>query len=109
MPMNRVQFQPGMSLREFQGRFGTRRQCRQALQEEGDAVAKEAAMGRIDSISLIILASTILLLVGVAVAPPGEPLEFASICRSCVDAVAAKAKIAPATPVMTGLKTRPDS
>ncbi len=33
MPMNRVQFQPGMSLREFQGRFGTQQQCRQALQE----------------------------------------------------------------------------
>jgi hypothetical protein len=33
MPMNRVQFQPGMSLREFQARFGTEQQCRQALQE----------------------------------------------------------------------------
>ena len=33
MPMNRVQFQPGMSLREFQARFGTEPQCRQALQE----------------------------------------------------------------------------
>lgn len=33
MPMNRVQFQPGMSLREFQTRFGTEQQCRQALQE----------------------------------------------------------------------------
>jgi ribosomal protein L37AE/L43A len=33
MPMNRVQFQPGMSLREFQTRFGTDVQCRQALAE----------------------------------------------------------------------------
>jgi hypothetical protein len=33
MPMNRVQFQPGMSLREFQARFGTEQQCRQALHE----------------------------------------------------------------------------
>ena len=33
MPMNRVQFQPGMSLREFQARFGSEPQCRQALQE----------------------------------------------------------------------------
>ena len=33
MPMNRVQFQPGMSLREFQARFGTEEQCRQALLE----------------------------------------------------------------------------
>ena len=33
MPMNRVQFQPGMSLREFQARYGTELQCRQALQE----------------------------------------------------------------------------
>lgn len=33
MPMNRVQFQPGMSLREFQTRFGTDEQCRQALRE----------------------------------------------------------------------------
>jgi ribosomal protein L37AE/L43A len=33
MPMNRVQFQPGMSLREFQARFGTDEQCRQALLE----------------------------------------------------------------------------
>ena len=33
MPMNRVQFQAGMSLREFQARYGTERQCRQALQE----------------------------------------------------------------------------
>lgn len=33
MPMNRVQFQPGMSLREFQARYGAEQQCRQALQE----------------------------------------------------------------------------
>ena len=33
MPMNRVQFQPGMSLREFQARYATERQCRQALHE----------------------------------------------------------------------------
>lgn len=33
MPMNRVQFQPGMSLRDFQARFGTQAQCRQALLE----------------------------------------------------------------------------
>lgn len=33
MPMNRVQFQPGMSLREFQARYGTEVQCRRALQE----------------------------------------------------------------------------
>jgi ribosomal protein L37AE/L43A len=32
MPMNRVQFQPGMSLREFQARYGTEAQCRVALQ-----------------------------------------------------------------------------
>lgn len=31
MPMNRVQFQPGMSLREFQARYGTEVQCRQGL------------------------------------------------------------------------------
>jgi ribosomal protein L37AE/L43A len=31
MPMNRVQFQPGMSLREFQARFGTVEQCRRGL------------------------------------------------------------------------------
>ena len=33
MPMNRVQFQPRMSLREFQARFGTDEQCHQALVE----------------------------------------------------------------------------
>lgn len=33
MPMNRVQFQSGMSLREFQARFGTEPQCGRALQE----------------------------------------------------------------------------
>jgi len=33
MPMDRVQFQPGMSLREFLARFGTDEQCRQALLE----------------------------------------------------------------------------
>ena len=31
MPINRVQFQPGMSLREFQARFGTVEQCRREL------------------------------------------------------------------------------
>lgn len=31
MPMNRVQFQPGLSLFEFQARFGRESQCRRAL------------------------------------------------------------------------------
>jgi ribosomal protein L37AE/L43A len=33
MPMNRVQFQPGMSLRDFQLRYGLEDQCRKALFE----------------------------------------------------------------------------
>jgi len=31
MIFNRIQFQPGMSLPEFLGRFGTEAQCAQAL------------------------------------------------------------------------------
>jgi len=31
MPTNQVQFQAGLSLREFQRRFGTETQCREAL------------------------------------------------------------------------------
>ena len=32
MPMNRIQFQPGLSLLEFQRRYGTEDQCRRALE-----------------------------------------------------------------------------
>lgn len=31
MPTNQTQFQTGLSLREFQRRFGTETQCREAL------------------------------------------------------------------------------
>jgi len=31
MPMNRVQFQPGLSMAEFMRRFGTQEQCEAAL------------------------------------------------------------------------------
>ena len=32
MPMNRIHFQPGLSLLEFQRQYGTEDQCRQALE-----------------------------------------------------------------------------
>lgn len=31
MPMNRIQFQPGLSMREFQRQYGTDEQCETAL------------------------------------------------------------------------------
>lgn len=31
MPMNRVQFQPGLSMAQFMDRYGTEEQCRAAL------------------------------------------------------------------------------
>ena len=66
-------------------------------------------MGRVDLISLIFLVSAILLLAGMALAIPAEPIASTSICRSRVDGVAAKAKVVPAPPAAARLETRPDS
>ena len=34
MPMNRIQFQPGLSLPTFLGQFGAEAQCEAALEKE---------------------------------------------------------------------------
>ena len=49
-------------------------------------------MDRIDRISLLFVASTILMLAGMALSIPAEPRGFglASICRSRADAAASK-------------------
>ena len=66
-------------------------------------------MGRVDLISLIFLVSAILLLAGMALAIPAEPIEFASICRTRVDGVATKARGVPATPGVARHETKPNS
>ena len=44
MPMNRVQFQPGLSMPEFVQQFGTEAQCEAALQaaRSGEAIRLNA-------------------------------------------------------------------
>ena len=46
-------------------------------------------MERVDRISLIFIAPSILLLVGTALEIPARPVEYASICRSRPDGSAA--------------------
>lgn len=75
----------------------------------GDEVAEETFMGRCDLISLMALVSSILMLTGMAVAIPAEPVLFASICRSRADGIAVQPKAVPATPVATRLKSAKDA
>ena len=63
-------------------------------------------MGRVDRISLISLLSSILLLAGMALELPAEPIAFASICRSREDGAAAKADTMPAASDLTRSRTR---
>ena len=72
---------------------------------QGDGVAREAFVERLDRIPLTFIVSSIVLLAGTALEIPAEPMQFASICRSRSDGSATKALPARAAPGPMRLET----
>lgn len=56
--------------------------ARRLIRTVGDGVAWRTFVERVDRISLLVLSSSILLLVGMALEIPVDPTGLASICRS---------------------------
>ena len=56
MPINKIQFQPGLSLPEFFDQFGAESQCEQALERAGTKAGNkgaEAAMSAIEMVNVL--------------------------------------------------------
>ena len=69
------------------------------IRTQGDGVAQEAFVVRIDPIPLLVFASSALLLAGMSFAIPAEPAGIATLCRSRpADAVTAPVPPFPPRP-----------